>query len=95
MKPAAPTVLALVVVLAVLASDLEVVHDHASTEPGLYNEECPLARLATGAGTVVLSDPPAAAGPLPARDTALPATGVAPPEVEAWSDAPRGPPRPS
>jgi hypothetical protein len=36
-------------VLAVLATELPDVHDHAAETPGFYNEECPLARLAVPA----------------------------------------------
>jgi hypothetical protein len=33
-------------VLAVIGTDLPEVHVHSAETPGLYNEECPLARLA-------------------------------------------------
>src|SRR4029077_5047926 len=59
-------------VLALLAaSDLPVVHDHEA--PGLYNEECPLARLATTSPQVSASPSPGLFLPARAPEAVPPA----------------------
>src|SRR5262245_51316112 len=59
-------------VLALLAaSDLPVVHDHDA--PGLYNEECPLARLATTSPRLSASLDPAPFLPARAPEAVAPA----------------------
>jgi hypothetical protein len=49
----------------VVAVDLPLVHEH--DEPGLYNEECPLGRLAARAPRAPSPDAVPAPGPLPVR----------------------------
>jgi hypothetical protein len=44
------------VLVLLVVGDLPVVHDH--DDPGLYNEECPLARLATTCPRASLSSAP-------------------------------------
>ena len=78
-------------ILALLVvGDLPVVHDHAA--PGLYNEECPLARLATTSPRASVSQDP---DPFPLAYTPE-AVPTAPPVVlapfSAASFAPRAPP---
>ena len=78
-------------VLAVLVVDeLPVVHDH--DRPGIYNEECPLARLAAGGPRAALSPSP---DPI-LLFCAPEAVPVAPPAVRApvrlASFDPRAPP---
>jgi hypothetical protein len=84
----------LLLVLALAATDLPVVHEHDSGAAGIYNEACPLARLAappTGA--------PAGADP-PARALALAGDGVPLSPATALSAGPlddaaaRAPPAP-
>jgi hypothetical protein len=48
--------LAGLVLVLLVVGDLPVVHDHE--EPGIYNEECPLARLATTCPRASLSSTP-------------------------------------
>jgi hypothetical protein len=69
--------------VAVLAADLPEIHSHDAETPGLYNEECPLGRLAVSRWGL--------AGP--ARDT-LPQPGLASdPTAPPLSADPSGPPR--
>jgi hypothetical protein len=58
---------ALALILALFATDLPVVHAHANGHPGLYNEECPLGRLATPPSAVLrdANQPATALGPAP------------------------------
>jgi hypothetical protein len=78
-------------VLALLVvDDLPVVHDH--DQPGVYNEECPLARLATGGPRATLAPNPELILLLRAPE----AVSVAPPAIRASvslaSFDPRAPP---
>lgn len=78
-------------ILALLVvGDLPVVHDHGA--PGLYNDECPLARLATMSPRASVSQDPDPSW-LPCMPEAVP---TAPPVVLALfspaSFAPRAPP---
>lgn len=62
-----------VLVAVVVLGDLPVVHDHDA--PGLYNEDCPLVRLAAAAPTVPLPQARGIPLPLPAPD-GVPASPV-------------------
>jgi hypothetical protein len=97
MKPAFPwrsigPVLALV--LALLATDLPVLHAHHGPDVGLYNEECPLGRLATprSAALPEASPPTAALGPAP--DPPLTPSPLAPVSQPLASHDARAPPVP-
>jgi hypothetical protein len=76
--------------LLLLVGDLPVVHGH--DKPGLYNEECPLARLAAGGPRAALASSPDPMVLLRAPET-LPVTPRAvPPQVSPASFQPRAPP---
>jgi len=83
-------VVCLLAALVLLAADLPTVHEHHA--PGVYNQDCPLARLAAVAPRTPLPDPIAAPRPLPVCEAPSPTLRVelAPPPVA--SCAPRGPP---
>jgi hypothetical protein len=66
------TLLGLLLVV-LLGAEIPEVHDHDASTPGLYNEECPLARLAVPGWGL----PPVAANLLSQPDPA-PALAVAP-----------------
>ena len=82
-----PAALLALLALAVIGAEIPDVHAHDGETPGLYNEECPLARLAVpGWGLPALapdtlpqpdpvSDP--AAAPAPADRPAAPRTAFA------------------
>ena len=59
--------LSLALVLALVATDLPVVHAHGGGTVGLYNEDCPLGRLATPPSAVLAdaSPPVSVLGPSP------------------------------
>jgi hypothetical protein len=70
--------------LVLLGAEIPEVHDHAGATPGLYNEDCPLGRLATpswGLAAAVMS-------PLPQPD---PACEPAPPPIPAEPSAAAAP----
>ena len=78
--------------IVLLAAEIPEVHDHAGTTPGLYNEDCPLGRLATLSWALAAE----ASDPLPQPD---PACEPAPPPIPAEpcaaappAFAPRAPP---
>lgn len=73
-----------------LLGDLPVVHDHAT--PGLYNEECPLARLATLRPRACLSSRPDPMVLLRAPEALPVAPHAAPTRVSPLSFDPRAPP---
>jgi hypothetical protein len=82
--------LPIVVALAVFAVDLPVVHDHETGNPGIFDEDCPLERLAAGTGSGVASPRPdlqrptaAIDAPAPARTPALPARPALPVDARA------------
>jgi hypothetical protein len=79
-------------ILAVLATELPDVHNHAAETPGFYNEECPLARLAVSGWGL-----PALTRETPARPELLGDPSVTPTLVEPIHPArsafaPRAPP---
>jgi len=80
-----------VLALVVLAVDLPVVHHHHDT-PGLYDEDCPLVRLAAGAPRVPQPHAVDAPRPLTAPDGPLLTAAVPPATLRAPSSAPRAPP---
>jgi hypothetical protein len=67
--------LSLALVLALVATDLPVVHAHGGGTVGLYNEECPLGRLATPPSAVLAdaSPPVSVLGPSPDQGPSAPA----------------------
>jgi hypothetical protein len=73
--PCRVTVLPLVLVLALLATDVPVVHGHRGPDLGFYNEECPLGRLATAPTAALPDASPVASelGPAPDLPSAHPA----------------------
>ena len=73
-----------------LLDDLPVVHDHA--KPGLYNEECPLARLAAGGPRAFRSSSPDPMVLLRAPEALPVAPHAAPAQVSPPSFDPRAPP---
>ena len=72
----APRFLALLLV-AILGADLPGVHVHDAGSASLYNEECPLARLAVPAWSL-----PALAAETPARAVSGLRAGIAPPRLQ-------------
>jgi hypothetical protein len=82
----------LALVLALVATDLPVVHAHGGAHAGLYNEECPLGRLATPPSAVLAdtSPPPNTLGP--ALDPPLVAPAAATPSRLLDSHGARAPP---
>jgi hypothetical protein len=88
------TIFPLVLVLALLATDVPVVHAHRGPDLGLYNEECPLGRLATRTTAALPNASPATSTLGPAPD--LPSTSPAPaPAVRPLDSADaRAPPVP-
>ena len=78
--------------LVVLGVEIPEVHDHAAGTPGLYSEDCPLARLALPCWGL-----PGLALPTVPQPDALPDPGP-PPAValadatDRWAFAPRAPP---
>jgi hypothetical protein len=75
---------------AVLAVDVPVLHHHDGD--GLYNQDCPLARLATGVARGPVPDAMAAARPLPARESVSPIPWIEPALPAAAPRAARAPP---
>jgi hypothetical protein len=80
-----------VLALVVLAVDLPVVH-HQHNTPGLFDEDCPLVRLAAGAPRVPQPHAVDAPRPLTAPDAPLLTAAVRPATLRAPSSAPRAPP---
>lgn len=80
-----------VLALVVLAVDLPVV-DHQHNTPGLYDEDCPLVRLAAGVPRVPQPHAVDAPRPLTAPDAPLLTAAVPPATLRAPSSAPRAPP---
>jgi hypothetical protein len=74
----------------VLAVDLPLVHDH--DEAGLYNEECPLGRLAARAPRAPSPDAVPAPGPLPVCAAMSPTPWVEPALSPVVSSESRAPP---
>src|SRR5262245_13066811 len=66
----------LALVLALLATGVPVVHAHRDPDLGLYNEECPLGRLATPPSAALPDTSPAPSTLGPAPD--LPSTSPTP-----------------
>lgn len=83
-------VVCLLATLVLLAADLPTVHEHHA--PGVYNEDCPLARLAAVAPRVPQPHAVDAPRPLTAPDAPLLTTAVRPATLRAPSSAPRAPP---
>jgi hypothetical protein len=85
---------ALALVLALLATDVPVVHAHRGPDLGLYNAECPLSRLATPPSAALPDASPAASALGPAADLA--STAPAPPPLVRPLDSreARAPPAP-
>jgi hypothetical protein len=82
---------ALVSLLVLLVvADLPVVHDH--DEPGVYNEECPLGRLATCPPGASAPDTMPAPGLLPVCKALVPTVSVEAPPASVAPSAPRAPP---
>jgi hypothetical protein len=77
--------------LVLFGAELPVVHEHRGSTAGIYNEECPLERLAMAPGGAVLADAPDAGVPLlglpvpPAPGAPAPATR---PSLASGSRAP-------
>jgi hypothetical protein len=76
--------------LLLVTGDLPVVHDH--DEPGLYNEECPLGRLATSSPRASAPDAMPAPGSPPACDAFVASVSVAALGAAVLPSAPRAPP---
>ena len=87
-----PRLWPILLALAVLAADVPVVHQHTGSEPGLFNEECPLARLAAGTGARALAPVPDLPGPAPAVNVALPAWTPVPASLPLLALGARAPP---
>jgi hypothetical protein len=82
---------ALVGLLVLLVvGDLPVVHGH--NEPGLYNEACPLGRLATCPPGASAPEAMAAPGLLPAGEALVTTAPVDAPPAPIAPSAPRAPP---
>jgi hypothetical protein len=78
--------------LVVLGTELPEIHAHGTSTPGLYSEDCLLARLALPSWGL-----PAIAPPTVPQPDALPNPGpsptvVVPATTDRWASAPRAPP---
>jgi hypothetical protein len=78
--------------LALLGADLPDVHTHDGSTPGVYNEECPLARLALPAWALPATAPENLAQPGPVPDPAVTVALFAPAPPLRAAFAPRAPP---
>jgi hypothetical protein len=76
--------------LLLVVGDLPVVHGH--DESGLYNEECPLARLGTCTPRTLVPAAMPAPEPLPVCDTLWPTVWAEAPPASIAPSAPRAPP---
>jgi hypothetical protein len=85
---------ALLGVLAVvlLGAELPEIHEHAAGTPGLYNEDCPLARLALPSWGLPALAPPDLPEPDPLPDPGSPRAVASPSTAARWACAPRAPP---
>ena len=84
--------LPILVALVVLGVELPELHNHDAGTPGLYSEDCLLARLAVPSWGLPAVAPPALPEPEALPDSGPPPT-VASPSAEArWASAPRAPP---
>ena len=79
-------------VLAVLGTDLPDVHVHSAETPGLYNEECPLARLAVPVWGLPALVPETVLEPDRVADPAPPPALALPARATRTAFAPRAPP---
>ena len=78
--------------LVVLGADLPEIHDHAAGAPGLYNEDCPLVRLALPTWGLPALAEPTLPRPDPLPDTGPPPALAWPSATVRWAYAPRAPP---
>jgi hypothetical protein len=81
-----------VLALVVLGAELPEIHEHGGSTPGLYNEDCPLARLAVPSWGMPALAPPTLPQPEVLPDPGLPPTIAAPSAAARWAFAPRAPP---
>ncbi len=83
---------AVLVALVVVGSEIPVVHHHGGPTAGLYNEECPLERLATAPGGAIITDDPDGASPLLALPVPLAPDDPAAPAHPSLPSGSRAPP---
>jgi hypothetical protein len=78
--------------LVLLGAEIPEVHDHAGATPGLYNEDCPLGRLATPSWGVAAEASDPLPQPDPACEPATPSIPLEPSAAVAPAFAARAPP---
>jgi hypothetical protein len=77
--------------LVVVGVELPEIHDHTGT-PGLYSEDCPLARLALPSWGLPALASPTIPQPDALPDPGPPPTVASPSAAGRWAFAPRAPP---
>jgi hypothetical protein len=87
--------LAVLMALTIVAAEAPLIHGHTDEEPGWYDQECPLSRLAAGLPGLpaVESDPQASR--VPVGDQQRPADCHHPRQLGPFGCEARGPPRAS
>jgi hypothetical protein len=83
--------LLLLVALVLLGTDIPEIHDHHAGIPGLYNEECPLARLAVPSWVLPALAPPILLQPEALSDPGPPRTVASLSAAGGCPFAPRAP----
>ena len=78
--------------VVLLAADIPEVHDHAGATPGLYNEDCPLGRLATSSWGLAAKASDPLPQPAPACEPATPSIPLEPSAAVPPAFAARAPP---
>jgi hypothetical protein len=78
--------------LVVLGAELPEIHEHSAGTPGLYSEDCPLARLALPSWGLPTIVPPTAPQPDVLPEPGPPPAVALPAAAARWALAPRAPP---
>jgi hypothetical protein len=81
-----------VLALVVLGAELPEIHDHDTGTPGLYSEDCLLARLAVPSWGLPALAPPTVPQPEALPDPGPPLASASPSAMARWASAPRAPP---
>jgi hypothetical protein len=81
-----------VLALVVLGADLPEIHEHGANTPGLYNQDCPLARLAVPNWGLPALAPPTVPQPEALPNPGPPLASASPSATARWAFAPRAPP---
>jgi hypothetical protein len=81
-----------VLALVVLGAELPEIHEHGANTLGLYNEDCPLARLAVPSWGLPALAPPSLPQPDALPDPGPPLACASSSAAARWALAPRAPP---